>query len=297
MPLPLRFEPLSEKRVKRLGFFLLFLLSVVLLVNLASLGNGLDLKFTVSRLAVLLLAAVVNVGVVFIRGFVFYLAAKSQSLNYTFGQSLSLTFRADFISLTTFPGKIFSDGYKFFTLRQNQAKGSLTSVIIFRGALILGTFWPLTLLVLRLGVGRWLLVVILALAVVGLWLKKRWQQYHLILSNLSVVAVVIGLSFIAAAAIGVLFFQFALVASIFGLKPSFDLYTIFILVYVLSGLSNIPFGFGVVEISYFIYLSPYLAPAAIATFLVWLRLTGPMLSAVVGWGLLTRRTFRPKIIT
>ena len=284
---------ISDKNLGRLQLAALFFLSVILLVNFRILQDGFNLALTLHSFLIILAAVAVNLGYVFLKALVLFGAVKSQKINYNFWQSLGLLLRADFINLTTFPGKLISDGYKFFALRSTNKSGSLAATIIFRLALMLGGLWWLALAVGRAGSPGVVLVILLVMVLAAvLGGEKYWRRYRLVLTRWRLVLITLALSLVAAGSIGLLFFYFVLLGSLFGLNISFGLFSIFIFVYVLSGLSNLPFGLGVMEISYFIYLSPDLSLPAIITFLALLRLTGPLLVALVGWFLLSRRVAR-----
>src|SRR3989344_1043170 len=142
---------ISDKNLGRLQLAALFFLSVILLVNFRILQDGFNLALTLHSFLIILAAVAVNLGYVFLKALVLFGAVKSQKINYNFWQSLGLLLRADFINLTTFPGKLISDGYKFFALRSTNKSGSLAATIIFRLALMLGGLWWLVLAVGRGG--------------------------------------------------------------------------------------------------------------------------------------------------
>ncbi len=182
------------------------------------------------------------------------------------------------VAIASFPGGLNADVYKLARLRAHPRKRVLRGLVHFRVAIWiavgLSALGAVSLRPLELGLLD-LFVWAAAMALLGL----AAARYCLWLAPVCWALAAVALDGLAAC---------LLLNAVLG-SGALELLATHIGAHVLGATTQLPFGLGGFDLGYAWQLRHGLSPAALATFLAVYRLSGPCLTAALGWLLLARR--------
>lgn len=213
-----------------------------------------------------------------------YIAWRSQAVEITYRESVSLFLMSAFVDLLVFPTAVSSDLFKLAYLKRADRSQKLSAILICRAATITPYVAAVFIfLITRSSNWIWAGFGFVAIAVGYLFkrfnsvLRTNWGTYIRIV----------------AMTVAALFFDCArarCLLALFGLSSGLDFLGQFSVCHVLGILTALPFGLGTKDAGYFYFLNGVLSHADIAAFLILLRLTGEIPSALCGWLIAGRKT-------
>lgn len=228
-----------------------------------------------------------SIGFILCKAGALYCSAQAVGVNIEFSAATKLLTQSVLIEITMFPSKVAGDTYKYFRLPTKEKKRKLMTVMVFRCT----SFLPFLLFLFLYpeSIFSWLFCGTLLVAVTWTLLKKT--PGHI---SWSLVVISASGHFLA---LLIWAFQGYLLLRILGDSTPNFLYFIgiFLIAQVAAAVSNLPFGLGVKEVFFGYTLSTFLGVEQLLLFLILQRLSGELMTALIGWLTLLPEIFQRRI--
>ncbi len=266
--------------IKKILFLILvFVLGVLLWKNYSLIDFNLFLKEWWVSL-ILIFSSLVFIS---LKALMLFLAGRFFQIKENYFYFWRLFSMSSFFELTTFSGKLGSDGFKYTFWKDLSPRNRFILILFLRFADVFGYILLFINLIFPFKLYLGFIFVMIFFACIYFYKYKKHN-----LSN-SVFKSIYGnwqlfliLSFISILSYLIILFQLSLVFYSFGLKINISVLFTFLFSHGLGALSQLPFGLGVKDYSIYVQLKDLMLQSNILFALVWVRLFGEMFNAILG---------------
>ena len=185
---------------------------------------------------------------------------------------------SSFIELTTFTGKIGSDGFKYMYWKDIPKTEKISIIIIQRSADILGFM----LLILTFFKPSLLIPLVIIITIMALYFRYKKPE-NIIVKNLNVHwKVWIVMLIISISSYVIIATQLSLIFYTLGVQINHTIITSFLFSHGAGAISQLPLGLGAKDLSLIYILKDILSTKTILSGLIWARLCGEFVGIVLG---------------
>ena len=216
-----------------------------------------------------------SIGFILCKAGALFFSARAAGGDIGFRSAAKLLTQSVLVEITMFPSKVAGDTFKYFRLPTREKAQKVMTVVLFRCT----SFSPFLLLLVLYpdSVYSWFLCGLLLVVSIWIILKKTKSKILWTAVFYSVCGHFLALLFWA-------FQGYLLLRMLSPSDPGFFYFIgIFLIAQIVAAASNLPFGVGVKEVLFGFTLSSFLGADQLIIFLILQRLSGELLTALIGW--------------
>ncbi len=258
---------------------LLGILTSIIIKNFSKINFKIILNHPLISVSVITIASII----LLIKSYQLYTIASITQLKRPYFHFIKIYCMSSFIELTTFTGKIGSDGFKYLYWKEHSKKNRLTIILFQRSTDILGFIILLLFILIPWWISIPITLLIVILLIKCLSCPKKTQPSesikHLIKQHRAKWLAMIAISIISYLLI---LTQLGLIFSSLGATITKPLLLGFLFSHGLGALSQLPLGLGVKDLFITYTLNDILNQETIILGLIWARLFGEFFIIMLG---------------
>lgn len=230
-----------------------------------------------------------SIGFILCKACALFFSARAAGVDIGFKKAAKLLTQSVLVEITMFPSKVAGDTFKYFRLPTCEQSQKVMTILLFRCT----SFSPFLLLLFLYpeSVFSWLFCGLLL--VVSIWMILKKTKNTILWG--AVFSSICGHFF---ALLLWAFQSYLLLRMLSPTAPSFFYFIgVFLMAQIAASVSNLPFGIGVKEVFFGFTLSSFLGADQLIIFLILQRLSGELLTALIGWVTMLPEIFQGKLNT